>query len=66
MSTKFETEWNIGDRVHIDGCESITATIVAFKVRQPPLYFADLEWFNNGENKSGYFEIFRLSKANPK
>jgi hypothetical protein len=62
MSTRFETEWTIGDRVHIDGDTSIKGAIVKFSIFLGGAY-AGVEWFHNGDLKQGEFKISRLTKV---
>lgn len=50
----------IGEKVHIDGDESITATVIGFLLRaQGPQYEA--AWFNNGAHTTAWVDEFRLT-----
>jgi hypothetical protein len=62
MSTKFESEWTIGDRVHIDDDRSIKATVIGFVIGSTG-HRAAVEWFHNGEVKGGEFQSYRLTKV---
>jgi hypothetical protein len=61
--TKFESTWGFGDRVKVDGCESIVGTITAFAFRVTRDPTVEVSYFNNGKAETGWFEQWRLAKA---
>jgi hypothetical protein len=63
MSTSFETPWEIGDRVYVDGDTSIKGVVSKFTLFPAGACYAGVEWFHNGDAKSGEFNLSRLSKA---
>ena len=57
------TEFELGDRVHIDGDESITATICGIEVRGNANYLRyDVNWFYAGGVNNAWFMEQRLTK----
>ena len=46
-----ETEYNFGDKVHIDGCKSIEAVVTAFVWRNMQ-HEVEVSWFDNGRLQS--------------
>jgi hypothetical protein len=59
----FESRWTIGDRVHIDDCSSITATVTAFCFRATRAPTVEVSYFHNGEAKTAWPEEGRLSRV---
>jgi hypothetical protein len=58
----FTVSFDFGDRVHIDGDESIKATVTAFVFREAAL-FVECSWMHNGKAESERIEHYRLTKV---
>jgi hypothetical protein len=58
----FESDFALGDRVYIDGDQSIKATVTGFKFGSVS-HWAVLSWMHDGKTNDGDFELFRLSKV---
>lgn len=56
------TEFSVGQRVHIDGDESITATVLGIVIR-PGTHIYQVGWVQSGRMEEPYVEGFRLSAA---
>lgn len=55
---------DIGAKVHIDGCDSVTATVVGVIVRAGDIE-AQVSWWNNGALQTEWVALWRLSPAKP-
>ena len=62
VASHFKSEFDFGDRVLIDGCDSIKATVLAFNFRSTGSPLVDCAWFHNGEAKSAWIEEYRLTR----
>ena len=60
--SEFRSRWEFGDRVFIDGDQSIKGTITGFCFR-PSLHTVEVSWVHNGDSKSAWFDHFRLQRA---
>jgi hypothetical protein len=58
----FESDWAIGDRVYIDGDQSIKATVTAFKFNGAS-ECVQCEWMHNGDPKHDDIQPYRLRAA---
>ena len=58
----FESDWAIGDRVHIDGDQSIKATVVGIRFAAVS-HDAIIEWIHDGKSVQATIDLFRLSAA---
>jgi hypothetical protein len=60
---QFETKWEFGAPVNLDGDRSIAGTVtsVQFRVQRDPMI--EVSYFHNGDAKAGWFEQWRLSEA---
>ena len=56
-------DWKIGDRVHIDGDKSLTATVTALMYRTGGLVMCEVAWISNGDSKAPNIEPWRLTRA---
>lgn len=59
--TTFYSYLNFGQRVTIDGDDSIIGTIVSFWFKDCDICSVEVSWFHNGEVKSGWFAHSRLT-----
>lgn len=57
-----ESLFDIKDRVHIDGDESVLGTIVAIRWSRDNHPHYEVSWMNNGTAEFVYFDEWRLSK----
>jgi len=59
--------FTIGDKVHIDGCCDLTATVTAIQVRGHSAtgraVSYEVSFVSNGDAKAPWIEEFRLSNA---
>jgi hypothetical protein len=55
----FESDWTIGDRVHIDGDQSIKVGIRFAAVSHDAI----IEWIHDGKSVQATIDLFRLSAA---
>lgn len=60
MACAFQSRFSIGDCVHIDRDNSITATVCAVLFRSA-VVLCELSWINNGNQVTANVEEWRLS-----
>lgn len=60
---KFDNSFEFGDRVYIDGDVSIIARITGITVRVRDYISVECSYFQNGEAKTAWVELDRLTKA---
>jgi hypothetical protein len=58
-----KSKWAIGDRVQIDGCDSVVGTVTGFCFRLTRDPTIEISYFHNGDAKSAWVEEFRISNA---
>ena len=56
-----QTAFDIGDRVHIDGCPSIVGVITSIEVRRSDLIRYEVSWVDAGNAQFVVFDEWRLS-----
>lgn len=59
---KIETKYDLRDKVHIDGDESIVATVIGVLIYEGGFEYK-LAWMHNGSSQWGEFDEFRLEKV---
>jgi len=59
---KFESPFGYLDKVHIDGDESITATVLAFAFRETRPPIVECSWVHAGAVQTHWIEETRLTK----
>ena len=62
MSARFTSRFEFGDRVHIDGDDSIVARVIGFSFVSNGNQ-VQVSWFHNGDVKEAWFAEWRLSKV---
>lgn len=60
---KVETQFDIRDRVHIDGDTSMTGVITAFQFRETRLPIYEVSYIHNGGAQAPWVEEWRLTKV---
>ena len=63
---KIESKFDIGDRVHVDGCKDLTVTVTAIQWRHPQVVNYECSWVSDAESKSVVIEGWRLHLAETK
>lgn len=61
---QFESKFDYGNRVYLDGDTSITAIVISFQFRTTAVGPAvECSWVHNGEIKTAWLEEWRLELA---
>ncbi len=58
-----QSEFAVGNRVNIDGCESLIGIITAVIWRHPEIVNYEVSWVHNGDSKSFVIEGWRCTHA---
>ena len=56
-----QTAFDIGDRVHIDGCPSIVGIVTAVEIRPSDVVRYEVSWVINGDARFVILDEWRLS-----
>lgn len=63
MTTRFESPFDMGQRVVVDGDDSLVGTITAFTFRFGDYYVVEVSYVHNGDSKHTDVEPWRLKAA---
>ncbi len=58
-----QSEFSLGERVYIDGCQSLVGIVTAVTWRHPEIINYEVSWVHNGESKSVVIEGWRCEHA---
>jgi len=58
-----EAKYLPGEKVHIDGCESLTGVVTAVQWRNVHQISYEVSWIANGDSKHDVIEEWRISAA---
>lgn len=58
---KIESDFDIGDKVHIDGDQHLTAVVTAVTWRARDVINYECSWVTDGDSKSCVIEGWRLT-----